>query len=464
MSKFKQMSKKKKIVIVGIEVVLLVLIGIIVKMVFFNNTSDEAKKLEAYFEEDKLILIEENDKYGYISSQGKKVIDFKYKKATEFNGDYAIVTEDGENYYIVDKTGKAMIEPTSRYNIEYVAEADAWVIDDCLYDSNLKKVTSDEVEIEYAGDKYFAFTEENGNNAGIITADGKETYSYKFGADESYFNVEVADNDDLLKEHYCRINIDNEKYGIVSCDNGKVIVDISENYIVVEDDNIFNLYKGTYRDSGSPVFEKSIYIENGKIAYESNNANIEFYNLENKILEVESRETYDEQYYDLKNKKMLDERPSYSTSKDILETLLGYTKYSCSAGYGIMKDKEVIVECGYNRIDTLPINVYEYVKQATKKEIILAKKDEKVMIINLKNGKVINSFDYDYVDTDDDSIFIEIEQEDDKVVVYNLITGKSMEFNDVDDCEMHSNYFIIEYDDVNVYYNTSFKKIYSLDK
>lgn len=458
------MSKKKKIIMVGIAVVLLVLIGVIVKMIFFNNTSDEAKKLEEYFEEDKLILIEENDKYGYISSKGKKVIDFKYEKATEFNGKYAIVTEDGKEYYIIDKTGKAMIEPTSSYDIEYVVEADAWVINDCLYDGNLKKVTSDEVEIEYVGDNYFVFSEEEGSNVGIITGDGKETYSYKLSADESYFNVEVADNDDLLKEHYCRINIDNEKYGIVNCDNGKVIVDISQNYIMDGENNIFTLYTGNYRGSTSPTFDKTIYIENDKIAYESNNANIEFYNIENKILEVESRETYDEEYYDLNNKKMLDERPSYSNSEDILEKLMGYTKYSCSAGYGIMKDKEVILECGYSRIDMLPINVYNYVKQKTKKELILAKKDDKVMIVNLKNGKVINSFDYDYVDTDDDSIFIEIEQDDNKVVVYNLITGKSMEFNDVDDCEMHSNYFIIEQDDANVYYNTSFNEIYSQDK
>lgn len=463
MSKFAQMSKKKKIITVGIGVVLLVLIGVVIKMVFFGNASDEAKKLSAYFDEDKLILIKEEDKYGYISSKGKKVIDFKYKKASTFNGKYALVSEDGSEYYIIDKNGKAMIEPTDSYNIEYVSEADAWIIDDCLYNSNLKKITSDEVEVEHIGYDYFAFSEKDGTNAGIIKSDGKQTYSYKLSSTSEYFNADVSEVDDSLKEHYCRINIENEKYGIVNCDNGKVIVEISENYIYDDDDNIFRLYKGI-DTSNSSSFDKSIYIENNKIAYEAKNATMEFYNIESKILEIENRESYDEEYYDLKNKKMLDERPSYTSSTDTLEVLTGYTKYSCSSGYGIMKDKEVILECGYSKIDTLPIDIYSYVEQKTKKQLILAKKDEKVMIINLKNGKVINSFDYTYVDTDSDSIFMEIEQDDDKVVVYNLLTGKSKEFSNVDDCEMYSNYFIIEQDDTKLYYNTSFKEIYSQDK
>lgn len=50
-------------------------------------------------------------KYGYIDTEGKEVIAFKYEGANNFNDGLAAVTEDGKKYGYIDHQGNWVIEP-----------------------------------------------------------------------------------------------------------------------------------------------------------------------------------------------------------------------------------------------------------------------------------------------------------------------------------------------------------------
>lgn len=50
-------------------------------------------------------------RYGYIDTEGKEVIAFKYEWANNFSDGLAAVTEDGEKYGYIDHQGNWVIEP-----------------------------------------------------------------------------------------------------------------------------------------------------------------------------------------------------------------------------------------------------------------------------------------------------------------------------------------------------------------
>lgn len=121
-----------------------------------------------------------------------------------------------------------------------------------------------------------------------------------------------------------------------------------ENYYISEEDNgIFYYYNHTLDDG----YE---YEELGK-----------------------TQKTY---YYDVKNKKMLEERPSFSPSVSDLELNLkeknyGFKEYYISGKYGLMSGEKVIVPCEYDGIEFLDIDLFNYMKFQGK-ELVLLKKEK----------------------------------------------------------------------------------------
>jgi hypothetical protein len=55
--------------------------------------------------ENGFVPVKQNDKWGYLNTDGKLAIPIKYDKATQFNSDHA-VTQNGGKYFILDKQGK----------------------------------------------------------------------------------------------------------------------------------------------------------------------------------------------------------------------------------------------------------------------------------------------------------------------------------------------------------------------
>ena len=64
-----------------------------------NLLSDE------YFDETNPIPVKKNGKYGYVSSEGKEIVDFIYDNVWRFIGKYGVVSNNYSNK-IIDRTGK----------------------------------------------------------------------------------------------------------------------------------------------------------------------------------------------------------------------------------------------------------------------------------------------------------------------------------------------------------------------
>lgn len=464
---------KKMVIIVGVAVALILLV-ILLKI--FKGTSNKSES-DLLFDADGLIMIKEGEKYGYINTEGKVVIEPKYKQASEFYGDYAIVTEivsseSGDTYVneIIDKKGKVILTPQSLLNTEYMSEYNVWIIDNQLYNGSLKKISSDGVEVSYESEGYFRWKNETKHTGGIMNVSGKVTYTYDFKEDESYIGIDpsyIAENiAENLKDKYCRITIDNEKYAVVNCDTGKVVYDYTDKFIYSKDSNIFEI-------SNYDPYEalSTLYIQGDKIIYQSENGDIELedYYIDKGYITIYNEKEYkDEGYIDIKQGKVVSEKPDYRTDNvdinlDSWEKYTGLTKFSCNDGYGLMKNKEIIVNCEWEKIDYFDRLLYEYL-ESKGKPYVIGEKDDKIYLINIKNGKVVEEFNTSSITNSSVSTFIYYTYSDtSEKVIYNLITGKSISVPSNDKINVYSNYITVEEDNKLNYYNTNLKLIYTQD-
>ncbi|WP_028980288.1 WG repeat-containing protein [Sporocytophaga myxococcoides] len=60
------------------------------------------------------VIVKDAGRWGYIDTKGKLVIPAIYKFTTDFHGGFAIAQKAGNNYYVLDKTGKETHIPIER--------------------------------------------------------------------------------------------------------------------------------------------------------------------------------------------------------------------------------------------------------------------------------------------------------------------------------------------------------------
>lgn len=469
-------SNKKLILIIG-GIVGAIILVIAVIALFLVNSGSSDKKIAA-FDPDPLIIIKKDGKYGYINSKGKVVLEPQYLSATLFKGDYAVVSIKNpkkENdyhdnvYQVIDKKGRVKAEAYYDSYIKYYDEHDIWIINEELYNGKLKKVTKDGLKVTYE-DGYLRWFSKDKKTAGIMNLNGKVTYKYTFKDGESYFGYERSNNTDNFKQRYCRTNIDNEKYGIVNCDTGKVIYDYSTKYISDESYNIFSINE----KSGYKFIEK-MYIQNDEIIYktENNNVRLTGYNYKDGYIEIydSSVKDYNDRYsyVDLSNGKIVKDKtkikkdPKMQDVKlDDFESTTKYTKFSCDKGYGIMSGEKVVIPCEWKRIEYFDLSLYKYLESKGKK-YILAVKDDKTYLLNLKNGKQVAEFNSTSVQKHTGSIFLTYTEKN-KAYIYNIVTGKSQKFDKKDNVGISSSYVVVKDGNKYIYYNSDFKKIYTGEK
>lgn len=469
MEKIKNWLKINKAAVIGMIVILIVFgVG-----AYFLKSEKKATKenLESIYNPKNPILIKENGKYGYITSEGKIMIEPQYKSASEFNGKFAVVATDNTDkedyhstvYQVINQKGEVLASAFYSSDIEYVSEYNIWVVDGILYDSNMKAITKENIEVEYVDYGFLEYQEESGKS-GIMDSKGKVIFSW----DLENCSVEISEVDETIMEYYARIqDYDDQRLAILNLQNGKIVYE-SENpdstYLDVEDDNIFYVKKASSYD-----FISALYLKDGKIAYQSNEEVELSYVSKNVIrVEYEEYESYKDKYkyYDLKSGKLLDSRPSEEEEEDSdsVEKLMNIKKFSCSDGYGIMDGDTVLVSCEYKSIEFLPLLLNEYMSSKQKQNIILARKDDKTYVMDYRSKKQLFEFDSKYVSTSYGSTFITAENEADETIVYNLISKKSMTFGKDASVSKHSNYITVTTDNEKVYYNTNLKKIYTSTK
>lgn len=478
--KNKKHGKTILLIVIAIALVIALVFGI--KFIMSHNKTVD-KNIESTFDSNALIPVKKDGKYGYIDLNGKFVIQPQYDYATPFYGDYAKVTLDpkaaigtDEIYQLIDKFGNVKATANYTENIKHIGEYtdyNVWILNKQLYNSSLEKLSPENTEVRYVEDGYFAWTNKNNKTGGIMNSSGKITYTYKFEDDEenyiffrshfknsSFFNTH-------LKEHYCVIGVENKKYAIVNCDTGKVIYDYTDKSITNHGDNIFEL-----KENDTHEFVSKLYIQNDKIVFQtySKNVNIKTDNNYKYFTIVDYDKESDQRYsyIDLSLGQTVDQKPTSSPNlvTDEWEEYTSITKFSCDVGYGIMRfglmsgEKEKI-PCEWSRINYLDLPLYKYLSSKGK-EYVITRRDDKVYLLNLKDGKSaveLNTIDVNNVRG---SSFVYYTDNDTKnKVVYNVITDKSLPIESGADLTIYSNYITLKKDGKLNYYNADLKLIYT---
>lgn len=467
-------SNKSIFIIIGAVVAV---IAIVVSVILLLNMSpsekkQEKEKIDAIFNPEQLIKVKKNDKYGYIDTKGKVVIDTKYEYATDFRGDYAVVRTEVEKegltrtiYQIIDNKGKAKKE--ANLSIEYIEENESWIIDGELYNKSMKKISPEGVRVSHKDDNYFLWVNSEKKTGGIMNEKGKQIYTYNFQEGESSIYLTIPSVDDTQKDTYCIVNVE-DKYGLVNCATGVVVRDMKEERISSNTDNIF-----TIKDIDTYDFKELIYVQDDKIMYQTTNKEIDLYYYPGYVSIRDGSKDYSERYSYLHTAtgEVKTERPETTSDDDDEEELnewesfTGNKKFSCDDGYGLMNDETFTLPCEWQDLEYLEINLFKYLK-SNNKEYIYGEKDGKTYLIDLKEKKAIVEFNASYITKKNDTTFIYYTDATAKNrKVYNLLTNKSLSVDSDKSLTVYSNYITVK-DSANnklKYYNTNLEMIYEGD-
>ena len=456
----KGMNKKILIPIIAVAAVALIVVALlVVPKLFGGSGADELAKAKIVLDTDRPIPIEEDGKYGFISSKGKVIIEPKYESVGDFYGDYAVVAVESDDdiwdyqYQVINQKGKEQLKEAVYLEPEYYPEYGIWVIDGKLYNEKLKQTSAEGEEIDYIGQGYLTYSNMDKNKSGIMTSSGKKIWSWDgWSIDASISENEYGD-DDL----YATVNsyLDDEQEVIVSLKKKKIVYELEdrENHNIMEEDNgIFEIYNTNTYDSKDSKLE-----------------GIEIYDYEKQIIQLYYGYDEDYKYYDAKkgkevDKSTLEEKDEYE-DEDLYELKYGFKPFESSYKYGIISGDQILVQSKYEDVHFLEYNIFLYMKEVKNKELVLFETEKEMILMNVKNQKEIAKFDADYVGMYSSSSFLKFSHyyETDKYVVYNLITGEQKEFDRDVEIELGSNYITVEDDDKITYYNTKLESIYTVE-
>ena len=290
----KKKSGAGKIILIIIAICGFILILAVILTVLLLGNGTSSKSGDVIFDLNAPIKMEKNDKYGFIDTKGKVIIEPTFAKAEDFIGKFAYVRASGndEKYMLIDKKGKVRL--TSDYGFDYNAKYNYWVVDYKMYDGNLKQITSDNIKVDYSqyNAGYLGWKNSTEKTAGILNPKGKVTYKYKLNSDIDSLIMDLSDSDDEMKEKYCALSLytysngkSSNKDAIVNCDTGKIIYDYSSENVYVRKNNIFSIGD-----------TKKIYIQNDKIIFETTDKNVDLRYYDEGYIEIRD---YNKSYKDI---------------------------------------------------------------------------------------------------------------------------------------------------------------------
>lgn len=464
--------------VIAISILLIVLVAFLI-----SKTNNKSTVLSEYtnivLDPERPIIIKQEGKYGYISSKGKMIIEPKYETATDFYGEHALVTIENKElpnykktYQIIDKTGKVKLEKDCLFEPKYYSEYKVWLIEEVLYDENLKQISLKEHKLDYEKYGYFSYDNIEKNEYGLIDYKGNIVLTLK----ESLIAPQFSTSSDQ-KDTYVLFEDENDVAKIVSLKTGETIFsreDKGDYYIDIESNNIFRIVsRKNYKT------EKSFYCSNGKIVYEiDGDVEIELYNIKNEIIRIDYGYDHESKgqenqyaYYDVKKKEMLKEKPDYNYEDTLLynqELTYDYKIYEYGSKMGIIKNKKVILEENYDDIEFLNESLFNYASKNYNKDLVLLTKDDTVILYNLKNKKELITVKDAEVSDRSTSTFIEFDIYDDdykreKTIYYNTLTDKQVEYPVDTEVTVYSNYIVVRKDGFSTYYNTKLEEIYKIE-
>lgn len=466
---FKENVKSKKFLLI-IAIVVILAILLVVGFVIFkkSNSSIQNSELAKYSDSSSLIGVKKDGKYGYINMNGDFVVKPLYEEVLDYNDKYVVVksstsvtSDKSEVYQLIDFDGNVKMSSDSMYGFIYNEEYKTWLANGAIYDNNLKRITNDDIDVSLATTGFYSWTNKSKTEGGIIRADGKITFTYKF-EDKNNTSIDVKapiSSDEEIKEKYCIVNILYDKYGVVNCNTGKIVYDFSSKKISAISNNIFDVYDGSYSNK-----VLTFYAQNDKIMYQSTykNASI-FY----KSGYININDENGSLYYDTKNGEKLEKRPSVfdnllgKSDKEEFSEFTGITEFSCDKGkVNLKKNDKELLSCEWSDFDYIDINLYKYLL-SNNKNYILAIKDDKYYIVDIDKNKIISEFDTYYFDRDSSLFIFYIDSNSKKRVLYSWLNGNKIELSKESSYEKFSNYVTVTENGKTKYYNSNLKLIYT---
>ena len=474
---FKFTKKIKTILAIVLASIVIVVAFFVIKNVFFNNNPENMESLERIYSTTNPIAIKKDKKYGFITSEGKELISPEYNGViSNFYGDFAVVYKKSDKatsnqYFVIDKKNAIRASSISEGDIQFMPKYGTWVINNKLYDRNLKQVSSDSKVISTSltqkNSGLLEFEDKTNKSAGFMDSNGKVIYTYTFSNGESSFTLSSKDIDASIKECYAVVSVDT-KDSVINCATGKMVYEFTNNTIINEGNNIFNIV--------NPKTYKKIsymYISGDKISYqndESSSDGLDYLYIDKtkkQILKIgydfTSGHKGKDKYYDVSSKTLLDNKPDGLDDLLSLDELsTGLTTFTCSGGNkGIMMDNKIIIPCEYKYMSFLPIDLFNYIKAKTGKGLVLLENEKTTNLVNVYDKKVIKTFNSTSLNDEADSTFIKASLDDNTgTEVYNLLSNKEMTFKNGIVVSVYSNYIVVSENKTKTYYNTDFKEIY----
>ena len=190
-----------------------------------------------------LIRIEENDKFGYIDSEGTIITRCKYIYGTDYYKGHAIVKNDNNLYGVLN--GRGTLEKQfgefyyiGLYGDKYIASKYTKNgLKQALLDNSLDEITSFKYDsISYAKDDLYLFT--RGETMGLLNEKGKEIYTFEVEEiDDKNIDIQISKVDENT-ETYAVVKV-NDSSAIINVSTGKVIYGYSLEEINVLKNNVF---------------------------------------------------------------------------------------------------------------------------------------------------------------------------------------------------------------------------------
>lgn len=462
-AKDKKNNKLFLIIIIGIVLVT----GLIVGYILFNKEEKSSSNLNIIVNNP--ILIKDDDKYGYITSEGKMLITPMYDIAYDFNGKYAVVKKDADSlwYQMIDAEGKVVLDQAGVFAPEYYEDLGIWNISGELYDNELNKISPEGYDLNYIGNGFFEFSDFANDKEGIMNTDGELIYSVT----ADYINVVVSDNeysDDL----YAMVKIEDstDRVEIVSLKNGKILYEMNLN----DDIKFLSDGQGIFYYFNDGEYNKKNYLVfmNDKLVYKTTQVlqDLYFIDYNNKVLLMNYGYDYSSMgkdqpnyYLDLKNNEVLKHYSIVSgVNTDYIEDKYGFSEYKDNYKYGLQKNGKVILSPQYNEIEYLELPLFNYLKNYGK-ELVFFEKDDNVILYDVKKLKEIRTFEASYYRNPLSSIFVNFYL-DDGNLIYNLLNDKSITLDSCDNLSFKAHYFICEESNKTKYYNADMKEVYVVNE
>ena len=251
-----RISFKKPTII--IPVIAFIFVSILGMYLFVSNSHADTANL---------IKIEENEKYGYIDSEGTVITRAKYIYGTDYYKGHAVVKNDNNLYGVLNSKGVLEVPFGNYYYIglfgnKYIASKQTKNgLKQALLNGSLDEVTSFKYDtISYAKNGIYLFTRDN--TMGILNKEGKEIYSFSVDEiDNKNIDIEISpvSEDTPLNNRYAKVKL-NDSYAIINLSTGEKIYGYTLNDIEVLKNNVFYIKSESSEDNNTYIV-----INNNKI-------------------------------------------------------------------------------------------------------------------------------------------------------------------------------------------------------